>query len=393
MTDIKQQGDLYIIDDANNTLTVDSANTRVGIGNNNPGHSLSVTGDGNFTANLSAGSNLFLVDAGNSRITLGTTTAVSGNVLTIVGDTDLAGTLNTTTLQLGGVTLTATATELNQLSGITLGTAASADIGDFATAAQGALADTALQIVAVDGVTITGDGTPGNPLVAAGGGGGGISIGDAVGSGTSGSILFIDSSTQLAQDNGQLFWDNSNNRLGIGTASPSTDLHVEKSGTAIGLIKSTGSHANIRIDRASTSFDSAVLFYTGGSLGWRIQESSGGGDLYFIDQDGSPDTARMRFYDTGLTEISQGLTVGGTITQGNSTNAVLVSDGSGAIASASNLQDVAYSDGQYVDNTGMLPLTPPAPSAWDLGMPPPATFQEAIDRLAAALYNISGPIP
>ena len=70
MTDIKQQGDLYIIDDANNTLTVDSANTRVGIGNNNPGHSLSVTGDGNFTANLSAGSNLFLVDAGNSRMSL-----------------------------------------------------------------------------------------------------------------------------------------------------------------------------------------------------------------------------------------------------------------------------------------------------------------------------------
>jgi hypothetical protein len=267
--------------------------------------------------------------------------------------------LGNSKLFLNNTAVTPTATELNQLSGLTLGTAASANIGDFATAAQGALADTALQIVSVDGITITGDGTPGNPLVAAGGGGG-ISIGDAVGSGTSGSILFVDAGTNLAQDNGELYWDNTNNRLGIGTATPSTDLHVEKSGTTIGLIKSTGSHANVRIDRASTSFDSALLFYTGGSLGWRIQESSGGSDLYFIDQDGSPDTARMRFYDTGLTEISQGLTVGGTITQGNSTNAVLVSDGSGAIGSASNLQDVAY-----LQSVGAFfpPAAPPTPTA------------------------------
>jgi hypothetical protein len=42
--------------------------------------------------------------------------------------------------------------------------------GSFATTAQGALADTALQVVAVDGVTITGDGA-GTPLSAVGGGG------------------------------------------------------------------------------------------------------------------------------------------------------------------------------------------------------------------------------
>ena len=44
--------------------------------------------------------------------------------------------------------------------------------GDITSASN--LSDVAyLQTVAVDGVTITGDGTPGNPLVAAGGGGGG----------------------------------------------------------------------------------------------------------------------------------------------------------------------------------------------------------------------------
>ena len=44
-----------------------------------------------------------------------------------------------------------------------------------------------------------------------------IAIGTSIGSSTSGSVLFADSSTQLAQDNSNLFWDDSNNRLGIGT--------------------------------------------------------------------------------------------------------------------------------------------------------------------------------
>lgn len=235
MTDIKQQGDLYIIDDVNNTLTVDSANTRVGIGNNNPGHALSVTGDGNFTANLSAGSNLFLVDAGNSRLTVGTTTAVSGNVLTVSGASNFSDTITvqndlrigTSALYINGTQVTTTATELNQLSGITLGTAASADIGDFATAAQGALADTALQIVTVDGITITGDGTGANPLVAVGGGGG-VSIGDTITGATQGSVFLAGASGVLAQDNANLFFDDSNNRLGVGTNNPSVALHIQE---------------------------------------------------------------------------------------------------------------------------------------------------------------------
>ena len=604
MTDIKQQGDLYIIDDANNTLTVDSANTRVGIGNNNPGHSLSVTGDGNFTANLSAGSNLFLVDAGNSRITLGTTTAVAGNVLTVVGNTDIAGTTNTTTLQLGGTTVTTTATELNQLSGLTLGTAASANIGDFATAAQGALADTALQTaavdgttitgdgtignplianigggntlndtyyrfetstaltpasgkvqfdnatfssvteiafnatnkngvdigvilntfidasyqvyfqqkddaskavlfnitsgatydavndvykfdvthlqtttqmsngkdcfvlfayredstngtvtsvattapltggtitttgtlgitqsgagadgylssvdwntfnnkqpagvylttVAVDGVTITGDGTVGNPLVASGGGGGGVSIGDAVGGGTSGSILFVDASTNLAQDNSELFWDNTNNRLGIGTATPSAAIEVDAGAASEYAILSTGANGRVGL----TTQYGGIHFNNVEATSdlWQVSErDTAQFDIAF----GTPDAGNnvgagstiLRITSGGNVGVGLGSTnpstrlhVSGTIRQTNSTNAVLVSDGNGDIGSASNLQDIAYSDGLYVDGSGAYPLVPPAPSAW--GGAPPATLNEAIDRLAAALYNISGPIP
>ena len=456
MADVKQINDLYIVDDSNNTLVVDSANGRVGIGITNPGYPLSVSGAGNFTGNLTV-SSIFKVDTAGSQITLGTSTAVPGNVVTIVGNTDIAGTTNTTTLQLGGTSVTATATELNQLSGLTLGTAASANTGDFATAAQGALADTALQTAAVDGTTITGDGTVGSPLIANIGGGNtlndtyyrfetstaltpgsgkvqfdnatfssvteiafnatnkngvdigvilntfidasyqvyfqqkddaskavlfnitsgatydavndvykfdvthlqtttqmsngkdcfvlfayreattngtvtsvattapltggtitttgtlgitqsgagadgylssvdwntfnnkqpagaylttvavdgvtitgdgagvplsavsGVSIGDAIGSGTSGSILFVDASTNLAQDNTQLFWDDTNNRLGIGTNTPSWTLEVNGgNANQIGVFRSTDGTARVNFSDSSTTSDTHV---------------------------------------------------------------------------------------------------------------------------------------
>jgi len=45
---------------------------------------------------------------------------------------------------------------------------------------------------------------------------------------TSGSVLFSNGTT-IAQSNAQLFWDNTNNRLGIGTTTPSLKLQVETS--------------------------------------------------------------------------------------------------------------------------------------------------------------------
>lgn len=48
------------------------------------------------------------------------------------------------------------------------------------------------------------------------GGAGSLSIGDSVGSATEGSILFAGASGVLAQDNAGLFWNNTDNKLGIG---------------------------------------------------------------------------------------------------------------------------------------------------------------------------------
>jgi hypothetical protein len=50
-----------------------------------------------------------------------------------------------------------------------------------------------------------------------GGGGGGMSIGGAVTGGTAGSVLFIDGSSNLAQDNTNFFWDDTNKYLKLGS--------------------------------------------------------------------------------------------------------------------------------------------------------------------------------
>jgi hypothetical protein len=49
---------------------------------------------------------------------------------------------------------------------------------------------------------------------------------------TAGSVLFAGTGGLVSQDNAQLFWDNTNNRLGIGTAIPSNPLSVHTAGTS-----------------------------------------------------------------------------------------------------------------------------------------------------------------
>ena len=64
----------------------------------------------------------------------------SDKVMTVASDG-----VDVSALKIDGTSVTSTAAELNQLDGITLGTAAQSASGDFATAAQGAKADSALQ--------------------------------------------------------------------------------------------------------------------------------------------------------------------------------------------------------------------------------------------------------
>jgi hypothetical protein len=83
---------------------------------------------------------------------------------------------------------------------------------------------------------------------------------------TSGSLLFSDG-TKIAEKNANLFWDNTNNRLGIGTASPSVSLDVNGTVNASTLNLSnvtTAPSVNLKNgDAAATYSDNAQI-----KMGW-----------------------------------------------------------------------------------------------------------------------------
>ena len=83
---------------------------------------------------------------------------------------------------------------------------------------------------------------------------------------TPGSVLFAGPSGVLSQDNPNLFWDNTNDRLGIGIALPTQKLHVTGN-----ILLSTGSDRFVRIG-SSTNY-----WYDLQTTGDNFQVIDGGG--------------------------------------------------------------------------------------------------------------------
>jgi hypothetical protein len=96
-----------------------------------------------------------------------------------------------------------------------------------------------------------------------------MSIGTAIPGATQGSILFAGASGVLAQDNAALFWDDTNNRLGIGTATPTNPLQLVQaaaSGTAFVLqVTTTGATGN-----------GQTIQHSGSGRGMLIQQTASG---------------------------------------------------------------------------------------------------------------------
>ncbi len=97
---------------------------------------------------------------------------------------------------------------------------------------------------------------------------------------TNGSVIFSDG-TNLAQDNSNLYWDDANNRLGIGTLSPIANLHV------VGMARIiTASGDNLLLNGGNTTLSgqenvvagkSSGLNLTTGSFNTLIGNYAGGG--------------------------------------------------------------------------------------------------------------------
>jgi hypothetical protein len=70
-------------------------------------------------------------------------------------------------------------------------------------------------------------------------------VGGAAVSLTPGSVVFANASGHLAEDNANIFWDDTNNRLGLGTNAPSTTLDISNT--------TTGINSTVRVINSSTS--------------------------------------------------------------------------------------------------------------------------------------------
>lgn len=170
----------------------------------------------------------------------------------------------------------------------------------------------------------------------------------AIASGTIGRVLFQGTGNVL-QQSANLFWDNTNGRLGIGTASPSYTLQVAGTlkatgGTQAGAIfgagveltlasdayiqctSTTGKNAGLTIHRFSTAEYASIDFLNGGSFatGWSIQSRPSSTRLDIVDRNPT-DNIRMCFHN------------GGNIGIGTTTNAGFKLDVNGTARVSGNL--------------------------------------------------------
>lgn len=88
-----------------------------------------------------------------------------------------------------------------------------------------------------------------------------ISVGGSIPSGTPGSILFVTPSATIGQDNTNLFWDDGNDRFGIGSSSPWGSLSVEHPAT------NTPSHPAFVVSDQGTSTPSFIVLNRDGFVG------------------------------------------------------------------------------------------------------------------------------
>ena len=176
----------------------------------------------------------------------------SGKVLTIAGNVSANG-------------ATLSPTELGYLDGV------SSSIQTQINSKQATLVS-GTNIKTVGGNTLLGSGDVGTIGVTYGGTGTTTAF-------TAGSVVFAGASGVYTQDNANLFWDNSNDRLGIGTATPVSKLEVKNAGfSAVTISSDSTSETQLRFltntaARISQQANQALIFDTNATERMRIDSS------------------------------------------------------------------------------------------------------------------------
>lgn len=133
--------------------------------------------------------------------------------------------------------------------------------------------------------------------------GAGTAIGGAVTDGTAGSVLFVGTGGLLAQDNSKLFWDDTNDRLGIGTASPAVALSVFPDTDSAAIL------GRARIDARTTDIMYLSHVDSTGANDYALQQTAGGSTRLNCKSGGSlrlcsNDVTRLQVNATGVAFFS-----------------------------------------------------------------------------------------
>jgi hypothetical protein len=128
------------------------------------------------------------------------------------------------------------------------------------------------------------------------------------GTGTAGQVAYWSSGSAITGES-NLFWDFTNDRLGIGTPSPSSALHVYNSSQGVARFESTQGEVNIALNNSTASGNLI------GTIGANFYFYSGGSDRMRIFNDGnvsisnSPSNAGFKLDVNGTGRFSGNLTI------------------------------------------------------------------------------------
>jgi hypothetical protein len=151
---------------------------------------------------------------------------------------------------------------------------------------------------------------------------GGPGTGTITGSGTSGQVSYFNGSSTLAGSN-NLFWDNTNGRLGIGTATPGAFLDIHGTGT------------NAQFNGTGTN-NAYLVFQNAGTSKWRIGNNyNAGANSFDIYNNGLANTPLSINSATNLITLSANVTTTGIQAIQNGLNLGYASGG--ATASYTNM--------------------------------------------------------
>lgn len=145
-------------------------------------------------------------------------------------------------------------------------------------------------LVAGTNITLTYNDGAGTLTIDSSGGGSGMAIGDPVTSGTSGSVLFVDGSGNLAQDNSAFYWNDSTNTLIVGDPG-SEGSGINLNGTTYNAVLKVsdlgvGNQAEIILHRHSTTITPAIVTSRSNSDTSSHGSVTAGMDLFFISGSG-----------------------------------------------------------------------------------------------------------